>query len=138
MVSFGPPSAELAKKHRAVTAVDTAFIAATRVGVRIGDVFKKGLAAYAAQGYADEWRLHHQGGPTGYAPRDYRATADSDDLVLPYQAFAWNPSIAGTKCEDTIIATPDGPQIISASPGFPTIQAEVGPTRLARPDILVR
>jgi antitoxin VapB len=138
LVSFGPISDELREKHDAVARVDAALIAGTRVGARIGDIFKDGLEAYAAEGFADEWQLHHQGGPTGYAARDYRATADIDDAVEPSQAFAWNPSITGTKSEDTIIAALDGPEILSASPGFPTIEAAIGDQRFQRSDILVR
>jgi antitoxin VapB len=138
VVHFGPVPAELARKHAAIIAVDAAFIAATRVGARIGDVFKAGLDAYAAQGFPEEWKLHHQGGPTGYAARDYRAIESSDDVVLPNQAFAWNPSITGTKSEDTIIATPDGPEIISLSPGIPTREISAAGLRLRRHDILVR
>ncbi len=138
IVHFGPVPADLQKRHRAVAAVDAAFIAATRPGTRIGDVFQTGLDAYAAQGYEDEWKLHHQGGPTGYAPRDYRATAEVDDPVQPNQAFAWNPSITGTKSEDTIIAAPDGPEIISASPGFPSLTVAAAGLTFERPDILVR
>jgi antitoxin VapB len=138
MVQFGAVPAELRRKHDAVVAVDTAFNANTIPGQRIGEVFKAGLAAYAAEGFAGEWKLHHQGGPTGYAAREYRATFDTADPVLPYQAFAWNPSITGTKSEDTIVATPTGPEIISASPRFPTIEVRVGGVTLARADILVR
>jgi antitoxin VapB len=138
IVHFGPVPAELQKKHQAVMAVDAALISATRVGTRIGDIFHAGLAAYAAQGFSREWQLHHQGGPTGYAARDYRATAESEDTVQPFQPFAWNPSIAGTKSEDTIIATPDGPEIISLSPGIPTEEIRCGDLAVHRSHIIVR
>lgn len=138
LVHFGPLPDELQKKHEAVIYVDTAFNANTRVGTRIGDIFEAGRKAYAEQGYPDEWKLHHQGGPTGYAPRDYRATMGVDDRVEPNQAFAWNPSITGTKSEDTIIATTDGPQIISSSPGFPTIEVKAAGLTLQRAAILER
>ena len=138
IVHFGPPPAELRRKHDAVVAVDAAFNANSIPGARIGDVFRLGVDAYAGQGFADEWKLHHQGGPTGYAARDYRATAATEDKVLPNQAFAWNPSITGTKSEDTIIAAPDGPEVISASPGFPTVQVTIGGLTLERADVLVR
>jgi antitoxin VapB len=138
IVHFGPLPADLRRKHDAVLAVDVAFNANTRVGARIGDVFQTGLDAYAAQGFPEEWRLHHQGGPTGYAARDYRATAQTEDRVLPNQAFAWNPSITGTKSEDTIIATASGPEVISTSPGFPTKSVTAAGVTMARPDILVR
>ncbi len=138
LVHFGPPPAELAAKHAAVMAVDAAFILHTRPGARIGYIFRKGLEAYAAQGYPEEWKLHHQGGPTGYAAREYRATAEVDDRVEPFQAFAWNPSITGTKSEDTIIATPEGPEIISLSAGFPTVEQRIAGSCIPRSDILVR
>ncbi len=138
IVHFGAVPDELKKKHAAVVAVDAAFIASSRPGARIGDVFKAGLEAYREQGYADEWRLHHQGGPTGYATRDYRATEASDDTVEPNQAFAWNPSITGTKSEDTIIATPDGPEVISSSPGLPSVDVTANGLSLERADIVVR
>lgn len=138
IVNFGPVSDELRKKHEAVARVDAAFIGNTTIGARIGDIFKAGLAAYAAEGYPEEWKLHHQGGPTGYAARDYRATSATDARVELNQAFAWNPSITGTKSEDTILALPSGPEIISASPGFPMLEVEASGMKLTRSDILVR
>ena len=138
IVHFGQVSEELRRKHQAVVAVDATFNAHTRIGARIGDIFSAGVAAYAAEGFPEEWTLHHQGGPTGYAARDYRATADTDDVVAPNQAFAWNPSIAGSKSEDTLLATPGGPEILTASPSFPTIEVTVEGVTLKRADILVR
>jgi hypothetical protein len=58
--------------------------------------------------------------------------------VRPNQAFAWNPSIAGTKSEDTVIARPTGPEIISASPGFPMLAVEIDGVRWPRPDLYVK
>ena len=138
IVHFGPVPTELARKHEAVMAVDATLIAATRVGARIGDILNRGVEAYAAQGFPNEWQLHHQGGPTGYAARDYRATPETEDTVQPFQPFAWNPSIAGTKSEDTIIATPDGPEVISLSPGIPTRAVEAGGLTVPRSDLIVR
>jgi len=138
IVHFGPLPVELRRKHDAVVMVDVTLNGNTIPGRRIGDVFRLGVEAYAEQGFADEWKLHHQGGPTGYAAREYRATAATEDKVLPNQAFAWNPSITGTKSEDTIIATADGPEIISSSPGFPMIEVTAAGVTLARADVLVR
>jgi len=138
IVHFGPIPAELARKHEAVMAVDAAFIVNTRPGVRIGDIFRRGVKCYAAQGFAEEWKLHHQGGPTGYAARDYRATADVADVVQSPQAFAWNPSITGTKSEDTIIASDAECEILSLSPGIPTVEIQTEGQGVRRSAILVR
>jgi len=137
IVHFGQPGDELAKKHRAVVEVDAAFITATRPGAVVGEIFRAGQQAYARTGFAEEWKHHHQGGPTGYAGREFRATPESKETVLANQAFAWNPSIAGTKSEDTIIATDGGPEILSLSGGFPTLNIEAPGASIPRPDILV-
>jgi Xaa-Pro dipeptidase len=138
MVHFGELPAELRRKHQAVAQVDATFIAHTRPGARTGDIFQAAVDCYAATGFGDEWQLHHQGGATGYAGRDYKATAASDQTVEPAQAFAWNPSIAGTKSEDTIIALEGGTEIISASPDWPMLEITVGDGRWPRPDIVIR
>jgi hypothetical protein len=115
-------------------AVEAAAVDATRPGQRIGDVVSAIAAAYPAGGFAaDEWHQHHQGGPTGYAPRDYLATPASDALVADPQAFAWNPSAGGFKVEDTVLATAAGLEILSPDPEWPAVSV----AGRERPDVLV-
>lgn len=136
IVRLGPVSPELRRKHDAVMAVDAELIAGTRPGSSVGDVFRAGVAAYARTGFADEWKLHHQGGPTGYAGREYRGMPDSKGIVQPNQAFAWNPSITGTKSEDTIVALTDRTEVLSAHGDWPMKPIQIGSTAIPRPDIL--
>jgi Xaa-Pro dipeptidase len=136
IVHFGPVPCELRRKHDAVMAVDAGFIVRTRPGTSVDYIFRQGVEAYARTGYPDEWRLHHQGGPTGYAGRDYRARPGIKETVQRDQAFAWNPSITGTKCEDTIIALDDRTEIISAHGDWPMKPIEVESIAVSREDIL--
>jgi Xaa-Pro aminopeptidase len=138
LVHFGALPRDLKRRHQAVTLIDATLNARTRVGAGVGDILKAGIAQYAAAGFAEEWKLHHQGGPTGYAGRDYLATPEETRAVQPNQAFAWNPSITGTKCEDTLIALKNGPLIISLAGDWPTITHRVDGLALQRPDILVK
>jgi len=144
LVNFSKVSRELAEKHRACCAVDAAFILGTQVGVETGAIFRAAMDVYAKCGFRDEWKLHHQGGPTGYAGRDYKATptrvspASPTRRVLANQAYAWNPSITGTKSEDTILALESGPEIISAPVDWPTIKAEFKGKTVERAAILER
>jgi Xaa-Pro dipeptidase len=133
-VQFGEPDAELCRRQAAVTAVDSAYIRATRPGMVIGEIVRTGIAAYAAHGFPDEWEYLHQGGPTGYAGRDYRATVETSHRVRDRQAFAWNPSIAGVKSEDTILAIGTGAEVLTVTPDLPHREA----AGLSRPDILIR
>lgn len=138
LVRFRPLDAELRRRHDAVCRVDATLIAQTQPGVAVSSVVERGIEAYATVGYPAEWRAHHQGGAAGYQARDYRALPASREIIQEGQAFAWNPSIAGTKSEDTILAGAAGAEILTASPGWPLVECEVGGRRLARPDILVR
>ncbi len=134
---FGPVSDELRKKHNAVVEVDTVFIAESRPGAVIGEIFSKAQNMYEEKGFPGEWEFHHQGGPAGYAPRDYVATPGNMKKVLKPQALAWNPSIKGTKSEDTIITTDDRPEIVTATPGWPLITVTYKGEKWERPDILI-
>ena len=113
--------------------VEAAALDATRPGARVGDVVRAIAGAYPAHGFPpDEWHQHHQGGPTGYAPRDYLASPADDGLVAEGQAFAWNPSGGGFKVEDTVLATADGVEVLSPDPEWPSVT--VGGRE--RPDVL--
>ncbi|HXX95052.1 MAG TPA: M24 family metallopeptidase, partial [Planctomycetota bacterium] len=120
-----PPA--LRRKHDAVCRVDAALHAATAPGQRWCDILKVGIQVYRETGYADEWKLHHQGGPVGYEGREFKATPTERRQVVEAQAVGWNPSITGTKSEDTILSS-----------GEPLTGPREWPTCGTRPDILCR
>ncbi len=107
--------------------------AATRPGRRLRDILQAGIEAYVRGGYPEEWQRHHQGGPCGYASREYLATPTSDAVVWEGQFFAWNPTIAGFKAEDTIEIGPDGNEILTEIPGWPMLEVEVNGQVWRRP-----
>jgi len=137
-VHFGALPDEIRRKAEAVAHIDARMIAATRPGQTLGDVFRQAQAAYAASGYPDEWKLHHQGGSAGYAPREVTATPSSTDPILLGQVFAWNPSITGTKSEDSILVGETANEIITEIADWPSINVQVGQQVIKRPAILVK
>jgi antitoxin VapB len=136
LVQLGPVPKDLARRQEACARIDAAFIAATREGATAAEIFKAGEAAYAAEGYDGEWKLHHQGGAAGYETRDWFGTPAGTQVVTAPQAFAWNPSITGTKVEDTILLTASGVEIITATGTWPTVTVSAGGLTLERPAIL--
>jgi len=136
-VYFGKLPDETHDKKEAVASVDAQLIAATQPGRTIGQVFKIAQEAYARVAYADEWRLHHQGGPAGYEPREYLATPGSKDTVYAGQVYAWNPSIAGSKSEDSVLIGDNGFEVLTAIPGWPKVEVDVSGQIIERPDILI-
>jgi Xaa-Pro aminopeptidase len=133
MRAFTPLSAAERDRYAGLLAVEAAYLDATRPGKRIGDVVAAGAAAYAECGFlAGEWHAHHQGGPIGYATRDYLASPATDHAARDRQPFAWNPSGGGFKVEDTVLATDAGLEILSPDPDWPCV-AVAG---RQRPDVL--
>ncbi len=136
LVHFGPLPAELAQKQIATAAVDAAMIAATRPGVTVAEIFEITQRAYANAGYPEEYQLHHQGGPAGFAPREFIATPAAGHPVEAGQVYAWNPSITGTKSEDTILIGADSNEVLTAIDGWPAISVEIEGQTIERPAIL--
>jgi len=89
---------------------------ATRPGRTLADAFEDCQRFYAEAGFRDEWKLHHQGGMTGYASREIIATPATLQDIQVGQAFAWNPSITGAKAEDTFVLTESGPEVMTRAP----------------------
>jgi len=133
---FGKLPASLKEKYEANVFVDCTLMAHTIPGIPVRDVLQKGIDAYRERGFPEEWKLHHQGGPIGYVPRDYRVNFKTPDLIRENQAFTWNPSITGTKSEDTILATAKGPQMITRPILYPTLSMTVAGISFIRPAIL--
>jgi len=138
LVHFGKLSRDLIHRHQAVCGVDAAMILASQVGRPLGEVFQVAQHAYAEAGFAGEWKHHHQGGPTGYAGREFVVTPGEKRVIQPFQPLAWNPSIAGTKSEDTIFATGLGPEILTRTGHWPMLEVKLDRLTLPRPAILVK
>ena len=111
MVSFGPPDSDLAARHRAVVAVDSRLILESKAGSTLGEVMGKGIEQYSSEGFPREWEMHHQGGLTGYAGREIFAIPSSQFRLKHNQVLTWNPSVTGTKSEDTVLLTENGPEV---------------------------
>jgi Xaa-Pro dipeptidase len=136
-VQFGPVPEELRKIYEANVLIDCTMMAHTVPGKPAVEAFRKGIEVYRETGYAEEYKLHHQGGAIGYAGRDYKVDFSCEEIVQENQAFAWNPSITGAKSEDTMIATSSGPLLLSEPVIYPELKIKAAGFSFSRPDILV-
>ena len=133
LVTANPPSDAVVQRTEATAVVFERLIAATQAGVSGADLFSVAANAYADVGFAGEEGRHHQGGAIGYRSRDWVAHPASRDLVRSQQAFAWNPSITGTKVEETALLTPDGIELLTTSPRWPAIPVRAAGRALPAP-----
>ncbi|MCK9287776.1 MAG: peptidase M24 [Sphaerochaetaceae bacterium] len=135
-VNFVPVDRSLMAQYRANVEIDLAYMTNTIVGKSYQHALLAGQAAYEKLGYREEFDKHHQGGPIGYNPREYRVDFSHDILVVENQGFCWNPSITGTKSEDTILVTSKGFEFISRPVIYPTIEVTYDGKNYTRADIL--
>jgi antitoxin VapB len=129
----GQDPAERSARYRALLEVERVFLDGSVPGARLGDVVAAGTAAYAANGFApEEWTRHHQGGLSGWLPREFPAHSGSEVALSSDMVVAWNPSGDGCKVEDTCLVAPDGVRPLVFDPNWPAV--DVGGR--TRPDLL--
>lgn len=132
IVSFGRPPTELVERVRAAAEVDAAVLAASRPGTTLAELFEVLERAYERHGFPGEWRLHHQGGLTGYRGREVFATPGAATVLPPASAVAWNPSATGGgKSEDTALVTGEGVEVITRTPALGELETVAGIPRSA-------
>ena len=133
IVAFEPMSNCTRDAYDRLLRVEAAFLDATRVGASVGAAFTAGVTAYAREGFdATEWHRHHQGGFSGFQPREFPAHHSSVATINEGAVLAWNPSAAGVKVEDT--------SLVLASGAEPLVEDGVWPTTTVRgrrrPDVM--
>ena len=129
IVTFGPVAQKSLARYEGIYKVEGAMFDATVVGKAFSDPINAAIAAYPVNGFdSDEWQKHHQGGPTGFLPRDWPANQGTTRLIAENQPIAWNPTGAGWKAEDTILATESGVKVLTIDPEWPSFKVN-GRTR---------
>ena len=138
-VHFGALPQELCEKFEKVRKIEVEMMSHTVPGKSVADVFRTAVREYEKAGYPDEWTRLHQGGPTGYATRDFLATPNNEETICHNQAYTWNPSITGTKSEDTILVGEQGFEVLTDSGYWPTVDVKTNSGLIVkRPDVLIR
>ena len=124
-VHFGPIPEDLAARFAAVALVNASLLSSTQEGASSDHLFEVAAEAYASAGYPGGEKLHHQGGATGYAEREWLARPGGHERVLNQQAFAWNPSLYGAKVEDTVLLQRGMQEVLTKTPELPVVQTSL-------------
>jgi Xaa-Pro dipeptidase len=138
LVYFGELPQQLKENKERVARIDSVMNNQTKAGVKISEVVSAGIKQYKGEGFPDDWKLLHQGGLTGFAPREYLATLESEETIRAGQAFAWNPALPGVKSEDTVLVHEDGIEFLTHTGEWVYQSIEINGKQFFRPDILVR
>jgi antitoxin VapB len=133
IVTFGDLTETHESEYASLLEVEADLLDATIVGKPFSSVIEVASKSYGKHGFdSDEWHHHHQGGPTGFMPRDWPATLSSTRSIIENQAIAWNPTGMGWKVEETLIAKTSGNLLLTGDASWPSrnVRGRV------RPDLL--
>lgn len=119
-VSFGPAPDE----QQALLDVEATGLAAVVPGKSLSAVYHAFAAAYHHADRESAMGEHHQGGITGYQAREIIATASTATELEAGMAFAFNPSFAGLKVEDTFLLGPQGLDNLTLDPQWPAVTVQ--------------
>lgn len=137
LIAVGGADDELRHRTRATGRVFGALLEATVSGATGAQMFDAASRAYAANGYPGEELLHHQGGVIACRSREWVAHPTSDAVAEPPQAFAWNPTVTGTKVEETVVLHENNRlELVTASPDWPSFDVDVRGQSIRVPDVL--
>ena len=124
-VYFGS-SPRLARAFERAAVVGAKLCAATRAGRTLGDVFAAAQEAYAEADAPGAWRLADVGGPVAYDGPTALARPRHAGEIRKGMAFAWRPSLAGAKMENTYLLTEQGLEPLTPCLTWPAIEVKLG------------
>ncbi len=126
-------------QHEINARIDSEILDATLMKWSISQVFFEIEKSYTSHGYPDEWKFHHQGGIAGYNTREIVAIPHFPFQIDDNMSFAWNPTVTGTKSEDTYVRTKNGMRLLSTneSGDWPYLEIEINRRKYKRPGILI-
>lgn len=122
-VCFGDLAPQQQELHRQIREVEAIALDQNKIGTPLNQVYDTLKQAYEQQGYPQAIYQHHQGGTAGYLAREVVANPMTTDPLAANMAIAWNPSLSGSKIEDTFVLREDGSlENLTLDPNFPRVE----------------
>ena len=138
MMYFGDLPKELNEQYLKTLDIENQMIRMTKAGVDDLTIYHEAQKLYAEHGYPEMWKEHHQGGPQSYTNGFYLTHENSHEVIRQHQCYCYNPSITGTKSEDAVIITEEGPIFVTYPVSFPAEVSIIDGHEYRRPGILVK
>lgn len=102
-VAFEPLTTQDKALHEQVQDIEAEALRCCIPGTRLNQIYDVLADAYQRRGQGIAIDAHHQGGLTGYLAREIVANPETGHVLKKNEVVAWNPSLPGTKIEDTFL-----------------------------------
>jgi Xaa-Pro aminopeptidase len=137
-VSFGPPDPQFRREQDTASKVSAGYVAATWPDAVPREILAAGRRIYQLCGFDHEWLLSPQGHITGRAPVELALTPKTEELFQAGWAITWQASAGAALSCDTLLATDEGPRLLTPTEVWPLKRIRIQGADFVRPDILQR
>ena len=118
---FRAETAQEKLQNQAVAKINADMIAASKLGTHSKDLWNNMLHSYKNHNFEQEYLNHHQGGAIGFESREWILRPNLNETLLENQLIAWNPTLIGSKSEETVLVTQGETKMLTITGGYPTL-----------------
>jgi Xaa-Pro dipeptidase len=138
VVSFDKPDAAVMEAFQAASLVQASAVYFSQAGVPFSEIWPKVRRIYEKVERPDEWRAREQADVIGYLPSELALVPNLDRPLEPQFAVHWHPGIGPIPLGDTLLVTPEAPEIITTPDEWPLLGITVKGQPVNLPDLLIR
>ena len=131
---FGKPEEEFLASFKVVADIQARVFDLIKPGVKYSEILEIIKAAYADNGYENEWREHYQGGPTGYIIVDANRLL-TDKTVQKFTPFEWFSTLPGAKIAELTLLGESKPEMVSNREPWPQFAVQLEGRHISMPGI---
>lgn len=121
IVYFRKRTEEEKKRDEIICKINNMLMNETNIGVNSKTLWDFMIKTYEEEGVKTEYLNHHQGGAIGFESREWILRPNLDETIRENQMIAYNPTLLGTKAEETLLMKGNGKEIITIGNDFPTL-----------------
>lgn len=121
IIYFRKRTDEEKKRDEIICKINSTLISETNVGTSTKTLWDIMLKAYKENGVESEYLNHHQGGAIGFESREWILRPTLEETIVVNQMIAYNPTLIGTKAEETILIRDSSKETVTLGNDFPTL-----------------
>lgn len=109
------------KRDETICKINNLLMNETNIGTDSKTLWDFMVKTYKEEGVETEYFNHHQGGAIGFESREWILRPTLQETIYKNQMIAYNPTLIGTKAEETLLMLEGSKEILTIGNDFPTL-----------------
>ncbi|WP_300365313.1 Xaa-Pro peptidase family protein [Brachyspira sp.] len=121
IVYFRKRTEEEKKRDETICKINNLLMNETNIGMNSKALWDFMVKTYKEENVETEYLNHHQGGAIGFESREWVLRPALEETIYKNQMIAYNPTLIGTKAEETLLILENSKEILTIGKDFPTL-----------------